>query len=117
MRHCRPHKQDAGTGKSGKSDEIGEAGPVSGRVEKCEGRKMERDQQPAGEPDGRDRFPAMSRDRRKCNSEEPYGSQIRKFAPVNQGAPVMRMRCAALYLISTDDRIGDFLRKGDSAFV
>ena len=74
MGHGRPHKQDAGTGKSGKSDEIGEAGPVSGRVEKCECRKMECDQQPAGEPDGRDRFPAMPRDRRKRDSEEPDGS-------------------------------------------
>jgi hypothetical protein len=59
----------------------------------------------------------MPRDRRKRDGEEPDGSQIRKFAPVNQSTPVMRMRCAALCLISIDDRIGDFLRKGDSAFV
>ena len=59
----------------------------------------------------------MPRDRRKRDSEEPDGSQIRKFAPVNQGTPFMRVRCAALFLISIKDRISDFLRKGDSAFV
>jgi len=59
----------------------------------------------------------MPRDRRKRDREEPDGSQIRKFAPINQGTPILRVRCAALCLISIKDRIGDFLRKGDSAFV
>ena len=117
MGHGRPHKQDAGTSQSGKADERCEAGPVSGGAQEHECSKMSCDQEPAGEPDGRDRFPATPHDRRERDGEEPDGSQIRKFAPINQGTPVVRVRCAALLLICINDRISDFLGKGDSAFV